>query len=209
MNIQDAALVLWDFHCIYDELVRADAIIGLGSYDIRVASHCARLFHAGWAEKIVFTGSSGNWTRELFPNGEAEAFKEHAVADGVAESAIVLEPHASNIGENVRFSAELIPDATRVIFVTKPQTQLRCKATAEKQWSDVRSLVTAPDVPFAAQPLPHHDERALICEMVGDVDRMESYAKLGFQTDVDIPKHVRQAYLALIDAGFIDHLPNR
>ena len=48
-------------------------IIGLGFYDTRVADRCAAMFHDGLAPRIVFTGVSGNWTKRLFPAGEARA----------------------------------------------------------------------------------------------------------------------------------------
>ena len=209
MDVGAAARILWDFHCVYDALQRSDVIIGLGSYDIRVAIRCAQLLQDGLADRIIFTGASGNWTRDLFPNGEAEAFKQRATEDGVPESAILLEPRATNIGENIRFSAELVPTAKQVIFVTKPQTQLRCKATAQQQWSGVTALVTAPETPCDAQPLAHHDEHALICEMVGDFQRMNDYARLGFQTEVEVAGHVRRAFETLVSAGFVDHLQRR
>jgi len=209
MEVREAARVLWEFHSVYDELGPSDVIIGLGSYDIRVATHCAKLFHEGLADRIIFTGSSGNWTKDLFSGGEAEALKTQAKADGVADSAIQLEPRATNISENVRFSAHMVPNARRAIFVSKPQTQLRCKATVQKQWGSVTALMTAPDTPFEAQPLLHHNERALICEMVGDFERKVTYAKLGFQIEVEIPGHARSAFDALVKAGFVDHLQKR
>ncbi|MBY5932050.1 YdcF family protein [Tateyamaria omphalii] len=207
MEVREAALILWEFHCVYDDLSPADAIVGLGSYDLRVAERCADLFHQGYAERIVFTGAVGNWTDTLFQASEAEAFGEAAVAAGVPDEAIVLETHATNIGENVCFSEQLLPSARRVILVTKPQTQMRCHATVRKQWPGVQALVTAPLTPFEDQPLPHHDARALICEMVGDVERMGAYAKQGFQIEVEVPDAVRRACDVLVDTGFVDHLP--
>ena len=61
-----AARTLWDFHIIYDDLSEADLIIGLGSYDLRVADHCAELFRRGFAKRVLFTGKSGNWTGNLY-----------------------------------------------------------------------------------------------------------------------------------------------
>jgi len=207
MDTRAAAQILWDFHCVYDDLHRADVIVGLGSYDLRVATRCAELFHAGLSDRIIFSGASGNWTSQLYQTSEAEVFKDHAVKEGVPEDAIILERHATHIGENMRFSTKLVPAAQRVIIVTKPQTQLRCKATALRQWPGIAALITAPETLFEAQPLPHHDERALICEMVGDVARMTTYAERGFQMPVDIPAAVQQAFDKLVYAGFVDHLP--
>jgi len=79
MKLSEAVQVLWNFHCVYDGLTKSDVIIGLGSYDLRVATHCAKLFHDGLADRVIFTGSSGNWTSELFPEGEAQAFREQAL----------------------------------------------------------------------------------------------------------------------------------
>ncbi|HCH71013.1 MAG TPA: YdcF family protein, partial [Ochrobactrum sp.] len=42
-SVLNAARVLWDYHCIYDPLETADVIIGLGSYDPRVAERAADL----------------------------------------------------------------------------------------------------------------------------------------------------------------------
>ena len=37
------AQILWDFHKIDQPLEKVDLIFGLGSYDLRVADHCAKL----------------------------------------------------------------------------------------------------------------------------------------------------------------------
>ena len=82
-DIRDAAELLWRFHCVYDPLMPSDAIIGLCSYDLRVADRCAELFRQGYAERVVFTGASGNWTSGLYPGSEAAAFAERAMEIGV------------------------------------------------------------------------------------------------------------------------------
>lgn len=202
-----AAKTLWSFHAQGDLLLKADVIVGLGSYDLRVAERCADLYAAGMAPQILFTGASGNWTDAMFSGSEAEAFAAHAVSCGVPEGALRLEKEARNIGENMRLSAEMLPEVRCVILVTKPQTQMRCRATARKQWPEVESLVTAPNTPFEDQPVPHHGLRALICEMVGDCARIRTYPDLGFQTPVEIPPAVTAAFDQLVAAGFVDHLP--
>ena len=205
--IDAAARALWAFHSVSDTLSPADVIIGLGSYDLRVAHHAARLWQDGLAPRILFTGNRGNWTSDLFGGTEAEAFASAAKAQGVPQAAIELEPEARNIGENIRFAAALCPGITRAIFITKPQTQLRCRATAQRQAPGITSLITAPPTPYEDQALPHHDRRALICEMVGDLARMAPYAAKGFQTEVPVPPEVQSAADTLIAAGYTDHLP--
>lgn len=150
VEVLAAARMLWDYHCIYDELQTADVIIGLGSYDTRVADHAAELYMQGVATWLMFTGHSGNWTKGLYKSSEAEAFAEIAIAAGVPESAIIIEPKATNIGENILFSrAKMVPGVISPIFVTKPQTQRRVRATVDRQWPEAKAFVTAPPTAFA------------------------------------------------------------
>ncbi|WP_420960499.1 YdcF family protein [Brucella sp. IR073] len=206
-GVYEAALTLWNYHLVYDELKPADAIIGLGSYDLRVAKHCAALFQAGLAPRLVFTGKSGNWTEGLYAKSEAETFADVAMAEGVPEKAILIEPKATNIGENIRYSHELLGDAVkRVIIVTKPQTQRRALATIGKQWPGVEALVTAPSTPFEHQPTDSYPFEKLVHEMVGDLKRILDYPSKGFQIPQDVSPHVMEAYEFLLSHGFDAHL---
>ncbi|GGA90275.1 hypothetical protein GCM10011491_17710 [Brucella endophytica] len=206
-GVYEAALTLWNYHLVYDELKPADAIIGLGSYDLRVAKHCAALFQAGLAPKLVFTGKSGNWTEGLYEKSEAETFADVAIAEGVPEKAILIEPKATNIGENIRFSHDLLGNALkRVIIVTKPQTQRRALATIGKQWPRVEASITAPPVPFEEQPTADYPFEKLVHEMVGDVKRIRDYPAKGFQIPQTVPPRVMEAYKFLLGHGFGAHL---
>ncbi|AKI00991.1 DUF218 domain-containing protein [Hoeflea sp. IMCC20628] len=212
MAISDAlvmrnAQILWDYHDTGTPLEAADAIIGLGSYDLRVADRCTELFLSGLAPKIVFTGASGNWTRGLYANSEAQAFAERAIALGVPTAAISLEQESTNIAENISFVRAMLAAAGRVIWVTKPQTRRRVSATLAVAWPEATSMITAPAHDLAAQPTDHHPFEALISEMVGDVWRMAAYAENGFQASQTIPPAVRTAFGTLVAAGFTHHLP--
>lgn len=201
-----AAETLWRYHCIYDSPVPSDIIIGLGSYDLRVADRCAELYHAGLAPRILFTGHSGHWTRGRLERTEASQFAQHAMALGVPDEAIALEERATNIGENITFAARMAGSDASVILVTKPQTQRRCYATARKQWPNASTIVTAPMHEFSEQPTPDYDEHRLICEMVGDLKRILIYPDAGFQISQDVPDTVMDAYRLLIAQGYTAHL---
>ncbi|WP_193175486.1 YdcF family protein [Oricola nitratireducens] len=208
-NAEDlrAAEVLWDYHCIYEPPRQADAIVGLGSYDLRVADWCADLYESGFAPVILFTGAAGNWTAGLYAGSEAAAFRDRALERAVPRGAILLEERATNIGENLRFSSASLPFARTVILVTKPQTQRRVLATAERQWRKVEAIVTAPLHGFIDQPTPHHSMEDLICEMVGDVWRIKTYPTLGYQSEQPLPADVKDAFDYLVARGFTRHLP--
>jgi uncharacterized SAM-binding protein YcdF (DUF218 family) len=206
-DILAAARTLWDFHLVYDDLAEADLIIGLGSYDLRVADRCAELFHERWARQVLFTGKSGNWTNKLYDASEAEAFAARAGKRGVPDEAMLIEPEATNIGENIRFSRAMAGrHIRRVIIVTKPQTQRRAYATVRAQWPEVRALVTAPLTRFDDQPVEAYPLQSLIHEMVGDVQRMAEYPAKGFQIAQFIPRSVADAYELLVKAGYDHHL---
>lgn len=205
--VLEASRVLWDFHLIYDQLSPADLIIGLGSYDLRVADHCARLLTEGLAGRILFTGKSGNWTGGLYQTSEAEAFAARTMELGVSEEAILIEPNATNIGENIRFTRDMAGDAVRrIIIVTKPQTQRRAFATVRAQWPSVEAMVTAPPTSFEQQPTSAYPMDNFINEMVGDVKRLIDYPAKGYQIPQSIPAHVADAFDFLVKAGYDNHL---
>jgi uncharacterized SAM-binding protein YcdF (DUF218 family) len=205
--VLQAARTLWNFHLVYDDLSAVDLIIGLGSYDLRVADRCAELFHQRLAKKVLFTGKSGNWTNNLFDGSEAEAFAVRARGRGIPKDAMLIEPLATNIGENIRFSRTLAGDtARRIIIVTKPQTQRRAYATVQAQWPEASALVTAPLTRFDEQPIEAYPLQNLIHEMVGDVQRMIDYPAKGFQIAQFIPRTVADAFELLVKAGYDHHL---
>ncbi|MDF1755997.1 MAG: ElyC/SanA/YdcF family protein [Verrucomicrobiales bacterium] len=90
------AEILWNYHRIFDKPVKSDVIIGLGSYDTRVAGHCARLLSEGWAPLIIFTGAEGNFTRGKWEKTEAETFADVAISAGVNPAKILAETLATN-----------------------------------------------------------------------------------------------------------------
>jgi uncharacterized SAM-binding protein YcdF (DUF218 family) len=146
---------LWNYHHLNQPLEKADVIVGLGSYDLRVAERCAELYSDNWAPFIIFSGHLGNWTRALWDRSEAEIFAEHAIARGVPANRITLEPKSTNIGENLTFTRDLLHteniDATAVIIATKPSTERRVFATSKKVWPEVKTTITSPQISFSEQ----------------------------------------------------------
>ena len=201
------ALILWNYHNQSEPLEKAELIVGLGSYDLRVADRCMELFDQSFAPQICFSGASGNWTSGLFETSEAAAFADRAIQLGAPENSITIEEEAHNIGENIALTRNLFPEVERVIWVTKPQTQRRVSATLDVQLSEISSFVTAPNHNFQAQPTDTHTMHDLFCEMVGDIWRIAAYPELGYMAEQVISEDVRSAYDALVAAGFTDHLP--
>ncbi|WP_332888639.1 YdcF family protein [Actinokineospora bangkokensis] len=105
----DAALI-WQYHQVGHPLRPCDVAIGLGSHDLGVATHTAALYHAGLAPLIVFSGGNSPTTRTVFPRGEAVHYRDHAITAGVPEHAILVEPQATNTGQNITLTRALLAE---------------------------------------------------------------------------------------------------
>src|SRR5690606_15042525 len=205
--IMRSAQVLWDFlsegHAI---LADSDIVVVCGSYDLRVCDHACELMKQGIAPHLLITGNTGNWTRYLWSQPEAEIFAHRAQQNGLAEEQIILEPKATNFAENIAFARQLMPEARRVTFVTKPYSIRRIQQTLPLQWPGTEAAVSAPKIAFPDDVSNIIGVFGLIEEMVGDLHRMQVYPELGFQAPIEIPEPVISAWQRLIDAGFDRHL---
>lgn len=209
-EVHQSAQTVWDYHRLGHELEPADLLIVLGSHDLRVAEHAADLFHRQLAPRVVLSGGIGTRLAGLWARPEAEIFAEVMRARGVPESALLLESRSTNTGENVRFTRELLAArglvVQSVIAVQKPYMERRTYATIRKQWPDVALRVSSPPLTFAAYCDSTLPLREIIEFMVGDLQRIIEYPKLGFMIPQDVPEVVMQAYEKLVAAGFDKHL---
>ena len=208
---QNACLAdLWDYLYMEHPLQSADAIIGFGSHDQTIAVRAARLYKAGWAPMILFTGYLGKGTLGVFPKPEAELFAEIAMKEGVPPEAILIENKATNTGENIRFAMRMFESRgmapKKIIAVHKPYMTRRVFAALQKQWPEVEAVV-APGNPsledYVASMLAEGvEEREIINSLVGDFQRMDVFAKLGYQIPQEIPAKAMASYEALVKLGY-------
>jgi uncharacterized SAM-binding protein YcdF (DUF218 family) len=200
---------LWRYHRLGQPLEKADCIVGLGSYDLRVAERCADLYEGEWGPLIVFSGHLGHWTRAIWNRSEAQIFADCAIARGVPADKILLEAKSTNIGENIRFTRELLAaeaiEANSVMIVSKPSTERRIFATCRRIWPEMKIVITSPRIGFIEQ-LQNGIRENLIHEMVGDIQRIRVYPDLGFQIPQEIPDEVWDAYERLVMLGYDKHL---
>ena len=188
----------------------SDCMIVLGSHDLRVADRAADLYHEELAPLIVVSGWRGALTKDLFTRSEAQLLAERLLARGVRNDALLLEDKATNTGENVRFSRELL--AGRGIFpataiaVQKPYMERRTLATFHKVWPELKVLVTSPQLALEELPQPGVDLRRVIEIIVGDTDRVLRYPGLGFQTAQEMPARIRDVFGELVRRGYTSRL---
>jgi uncharacterized SAM-binding protein YcdF (DUF218 family) len=204
------AQVIWDYHHMHHELRSCDVAIGLGSHDLGVASFAAELYRCGQFKVLVFSGANSPTTATRFPHGEAYHYREHAIDLGVPEAVILVEPHAINTGENITLSRPLLTQAgispDSLMLISKPYMERRAYATCRKVWPEV-------DVVCASEPLTFEDYVAnigdikLVIDMlVGDLQRIIEYPKLGFAIEQNVPDQVYAAYNRLLHAGYDSRL---
>lgn len=146
-TLQDARL-LWDFLGQGRCHVPCELLVVCGSYDLRVCDHACELLERGLAERLLFTGNTGHWTRHLWVEPEAELFARHARTRGVSDSLIVIEPRATNFAENIAFARELFPDLRRATFVTKPNSIRRVALTLPVRWPGLEDTWMRPTTHF-------------------------------------------------------------
>lgn len=213
-RIRDLAEKLWHYHRMRHQLERADAILVLCSYDLRVAERGAQLFLEGWSPLLIFSGGLGAITKNLWSEAEADQFAKIALRMGVPGERILIENRSTNTGENIIFTRALLAekglDPQKFILVQKPYMERRSYATFRKMWPEKEVIVTSAQVSFE-EYLEQYSNRELsgddvVSIMVGDLQRIEVYPAKGYQIRQEIPDDVWSAYQELVKAGYTGHL---
>lgn len=215
-EVDELARTLFDFEHVDDELRQADVIIGFGSHDIHVAQRAAELARKGLAPYLLFTGGFGRITQRLWNEPEAVRFARVAEESGAKPERILVEDKASNTGENISLSKQLLESRglpyDSIIFVDRPYRGRRTKAALEVQWPGKSHYIASPQMDYEDYAAYYSGANAPISKnefislMVGDIQRNIEYGKRGFQTPMEIPDEVMGAYRKLIGLGFTRHL---
>jgi len=198
------AEIIWEYMLMHSILEKSELILVLGNNDIRVAQHAAKLWLDGYANYILFSGDLGNLTEGKWTRPEYEVFREVALSMGVPYERILVEKCATNTGENVRFSYQvlkkygLVPKQS-IILVQAPYMERRTYATFMKQWPEVnpklKVQVTSP--PVALRKYPNENIgtiQDIISIMLGCLQRIIVYPAKGYHIHQEIPENVIHAY---------------
>ena len=216
MDFLQPLQVIWDYLGMHQEPSKADVIVGFGNFNTDIARRAAQLYHQGYAPKILFTGGLGRNTEGMLPEPEAMRFARVAMECGVPEGAILLEDKSRNTKENIEFTRTLlekqgIPHG-HILGVHQPFMERRIVAAMGVYWPDQSFAVTSPQV-----SIPEYLERAKqqgitenasVSVIVGDFQRMDLYARLGYQLPQHIPEQAWEAFHKLVAMGFDKQLAN-
>ncbi len=215
MNSEDLnnAQILWDYHRLSHPLVKKDIMLVLGGHDLRVPEYAAELFVQKFAPTIIVSGGvahAGDLLETEWNQTEAQKFAEVMMPRGVPRENILLENEAKNTGNNFTLSRKVLQEKDIVfdnaLVVTKPYMERRAYATGRMLWPDIDLIVTSPNIQFHEYIKNSINPEAEINIMVGDLNRIIEYPKLGYQIEQDVPEAVLVAYETLKSAGYNKHL---
>lgn len=202
--------ILWDYLGMHQSPEKADVIVGFGNFNDNIARRAAELYLQGYAPKILFTGGLGRNTKNLLPEPEADRFARVAMECGVPEADILREDRSTNTKENILFTREMLERLglkhEKILGVHQPFMERRICAAMGVYWPEQSFRVTSPQVTIP-EYLREAERQGMTQEgsisvIVGDFQRMDLYAKLGYQLPQEIPEDAWEAFRQLVDMGY-------
>lgn len=210
MEFMESLQILWDYLGMHQAPEKADCIVGFGNFNTNIARRAAELYCQGYAPKVLFTGGLGRNTAGLLPEPEAVRFARVAMACGVPEADILMETESTNTAENILFTRRLLEERgiphSHILGVHQPFMERRIFAAMGVYWPEPRFTVTSPQV-----TIPEYledakkqgvTENAAVSVIVGDFQRMDLYAKKGYQIPQEIPEEAWAAFRQLVALGY-------
>ncbi|MCB9809413.1 YdcF family protein [Candidatus Peribacteria bacterium] len=209
INTLQAAERVWEYLCSADALpepLQTDAIIGIGSHDIRTAETCIRLQKETGAP-LYFSGGYGRITQFTQQLSEAETFAQYAVQLGVAPESIRTRTTGMTTEENI---AHLVPllqveDYQHLTLVHKPYMLRITRAYAERYLPQYAKTYTCCTQDLA---LYTRYESSLIADYTQStydllVDDLYRYRQYAIAQGLAVPPaEVETAWQHLVDAGY-------
>lgn len=214
MDTLACAQVLWDYLCLHTSPKKADCIVGFGCYNEDIPRRAAQLYQDGFAPWVLFTGGLGRNTAQMWTESEAERFGRIALAEGVPKNALLLETESANTAENIAYTRDLLTQkgiaVSSILGVHKPYMERRIYAAWKNYWPEMPFEVTSYQQNMAeyleTNAARGRSSRATVEMLVGDFQRMDLYAKKGYQIPQEIPDTVWSAFYALVEMGYTAQL---
>lgn len=202
--------VIWDYLKLGQAPCKADCIVGFGNFNTNIARRAAELYLQGYAPKVLFTGGLGRNTEGMLPEPEAVRFARVAMECGVPEADVIIEDRSANTKENIEFTRQMLRDLGlphgHILGVHQPFMERRITAAMGVYWPELHFDVTSPQVSIPQYMADARKqgvtEEAAVCVIVGDFQRMDLYAKLGYQLPQHIPQEAWEAFYQLVAMGY-------
>ena len=210
MDFLEPLQTVWDYLGMHQAPEKADVIVGFGNFNTNIARRAAELYLQGLAPVVLFTGGLGRNTEGLLPEPEAVRFARVAMECGVPEMAILMEPDSTNTAENILFTRRMLEEKgiahDRILGVHQPFMERRITAAMGVYWPEQDFRVTSPQTSIADYLADAKRQgvtaNAAVSVIVGDFQRMDLYAKKGYQIPQYIPPEAWDAFHRLVKMGY-------
>jgi uncharacterized SAM-binding protein YcdF (DUF218 family) len=194
--------IIWNYLGIESALKHADVIIADGTKEVDVAHLATELYGMSFAPTILFAG--GEQPDSTIT--KADAMAKIARSYGVPESAIIKDSQASNTTQVIANAQALLAEKgvtpQTVILVDAPYMSRTLLATAQAQWQGEQpEFINRHESTSLAEYSLRHGRGETIRDILGNFQRLRSYAKKGYQAEQVIPSEVQAAYDAMIWRG--------
>lgn len=194
--------IIWNYLAIDTPLQHADVIIANGTKDVDVAHLATELYGMSFAPLIIFSGGEQQGSEMT----KADAMAKIARTYGVPESAILKDQSAANTVQAITNAQLLLAEhnitAKAVILVDAPYMSRTLLASAQAQWKgDLPAFISRRESTSLPEYSLRHGRGETIRDVIGNFQRLRSYAKKGYQSEQEIPDAVQIAYDALIWRG--------
>jgi uncharacterized SAM-binding protein YcdF (DUF218 family) len=194
--------IIWNYLGIETALKHADVIIADGTKDINVAHLATELYGMSFAPTIILSGAEQPDSAMT----KADSMAKIARSYGVPESALIKDSDAANTTQVIINAQNLLAEnnisAKTIILVDAPYMSRTLLATAQAQWQGEQpEFVSRHESTALAEYSLRHGRGETIRDILGNFQRLKSYAKKGYQSEQHIPDDVQAAYDAMIWRG--------
>ncbi len=194
--------IIWSYLGIESALKHADIIIADGTKDVDVAHLATELYGMSFAPIILFSGGEQPGSDMT----KADSMAKIARSYEVPEPAIIKDATATNTTQVIKNAQTLLAEKgivpRTVILADAPYMSRTLLATAQAQWTgDQPEFISRHESTSLAEYSLRHGRGETIRDILGNFQRLRSYAKKGFQAEQIIPDEVQIAYDAMIWRG--------
>lgn len=178
-------------------ITKADALLVLGYKQagaaLVLAREAARLYHRGFAPRIILSGGVINQDGKL----EADHMRQYLVRMGVPPHVLHLERRATNTKENVVYARAIarrirdLPKKPKVIALGQRYASRRILMTMAGQWPEATPMIAT--VCMMNAPLDRwHESRRAMHAVASEVEKIPRYAAKGDIAHVDHERLTRE-----------------
>jgi uncharacterized SAM-binding protein YcdF (DUF218 family) len=198
--MKEKLINIYKFLSVSQKPRKANFILGLGSFDVRVARQCAKLYLKGFADYIIFSGGFGNGSGN-FEIPEAIVYKNFVLANypEIDDTKILVEPDSTNTGENIEFTLNLVQDLNinlrSLILVTSSVRQERARLTVSKKMPEI-VLYNCPPKGNYYIDFKYYEEHGQNLDklIIDEMIKIHKYPDLGYISQTKIPESIKEIF---------------